>query len=77
MSAPEVLPAVAQDSHVRTIMKTFSWRIWATVTTMAVAYFITGEVDTAIAIGSIEFLLKLLLYYVHERMWLLVPYRSK
>lgn len=77
MSVPEVLPEVPQDSHLRSIIKTFSWRIWATVTTMAVAYFITGEVDTAIAIGSIEFLLKLLLYYAHERMWLLVPNRSK
>lgn len=77
MSAPEVLPEVTQDSHVRSIVKTFSWRILATVTTMAVAYFITGEVDTAIAIGSIEFLLKLLLYYAHERLWLLVPIRSK
>ena len=74
---PEIIPEVVQDSHVRSIVKTFSWRILATVTTMAVAYFITGEVDTAIAIGSIEFLLKLLLYYAHERMWLLVPNRSK
>jgi len=67
----------ASDSHLRSIVKTFSWRILATVTTMAVAYAITGQVDTAIAIGSIEFLLKLLLYYVHERAWLLVPNRSK
>ena len=65
------------DSHLRSIVKTFSWRILATVTTMAVAYAITGQLDTAIAIGSIEFVLKLLLYYVHERMWLWVPNRSK
>ena len=65
------------DSHLRSIVKTFSWRILATVTTMAVAYAITGQLDTAIAIGSIEFVLKLLLYYVHERMWLFVPKRSK
>lgn len=68
---------MSADSHLRSIVKTFSWRILATLTTMVVAYVITGQVDTAIAIGSIEFLLKLLLYYVHERMWLLVPNRSK
>jgi uncharacterized membrane protein len=65
------------DSHLRSLGKTFSWRILATVTTMAVAYAITGQLDTAIAIGSIEFVLKLLLYYGHERMWLLVPNRNK
>lgn len=65
------------DSHLRSIVKTFSWRILATVTTMAVAYAITGQLDTAIAIGSIEFVLKLLLYYGHERIWLLVPNRNK
>ena len=68
---------MSSDSHLRSIIKTFSWRILATVTTMLVAYLITGQVDTAIAIGSIEFLLKLLLYYFHERIWLLVPNRSK
>ena len=65
------------DSHLRSVVKTFSWRILATVTTMAVAYAITGRLDTAIAIGSIEFVLKLLLYYGHERIWLLVPNRNK
>ena len=34
---------------------------------------ITGEVDTAIMIGGFEFVLKIFIYYLHERAWQLVP----
>jgi len=64
------------DSRARSVLKTFSWRIVATVTTMAVAYVITGQATAAIAIGSVEFVLKLLLYYWHERLWLWIPDRK-
>ena len=62
-----------RESHVRSILKALSWRIVATLTTGIIAYFITGEIDTAVAIGSIEFVLKFGIYYVHERAWQLVP----
>ncbi len=65
------------DSHVRSLSKAFSWRIVATLTTSAIAYFVTGQIDTAVAIGSIEFVLKFLIYYLHERAWALIPSRSK
>ncbi|MEM7101183.1 MAG: DUF2061 domain-containing protein [Pseudomonadota bacterium] len=63
------------DSHARSLAKAFSWRIVATLTTSIIAYFITGEIDTAVAIGSIEFVLKFLIYYLHERAWAIVPSR--
>ena len=64
------------DSHARSLMKAFSWRIVATLTTSIIAYFITGEIETAVAIGSIEFVLKFLIYYLHERAWAIVPSRQ-
>lgn len=70
------MPADVQDfreSHLRSILKAFSWRIVATLTTAAIAYAVTGEIDTAIMIGSIEFLLKIVIYYLHERAWQLLP----
>ncbi|MFT5927663.1 MAG: putative membrane protein [Candidatus Azotimanducaceae bacterium] len=45
----------AKESHFRSILKAFSWRIIATLTTALIAYFVTGEIVTAVAIGSIEF----------------------
>ncbi len=62
-----------RESHLRSILKAFSWRIIATLTTGLIAYAITGEIDTAILIGSIEFVLKFVIYYVHERLWQLAP----
>lgn len=61
-----------KDSHLRSILKAFSWRIIATLTTALIAYFVTGEIVTAITIGGIEFFLKMGIYYVHERVWLLL-----
>lgn len=64
---------VYRESHYRSLLKATSWRVLATLTTTIIAFFITGEVATALTIGSIEFVLKFLIYYLHERAWQLVP----
>lgn len=62
-----------RESHVRSLLKAFSWRVVATLTTATIAYFVTGDVTAALTIGSIEFVLKFFIYYLHERAWQLVP----
>ena len=57
------------DSRTRSLAKALSWRITATLTTALIAYIVTGEMDTAVMIGGIEFILKFLFYYGHERAW--------
>lgn len=69
----EVEPEVYRESHLRSLLKAFSWRIVATTTTAIIAYTITGEIEAAVMIGSIEFFAKFFIYYGHERMWQLVP----
>ena len=49
--------------------KTISWRIVATLTTLLISYLITGSLALAGLIGGIEFLSKIFLYYMHERIW--------
>jgi uncharacterized membrane protein len=56
-------------SHKVSLMKTFSWRIIATLTTIMLAWIFTGEIDTALKIGGVEFFAKMLFYYMHERSW--------
>ena len=58
------------DSRARSISKALTWRVTATLTTGLIALGITGEVGTAVAIGSIEFFMKFVIYYAHERAWL-------
>ncbi len=62
-----------KESHLRSVLKGVTWRILATLTTVTIAFFITGDVKSALTIGGIEFFGKLLLYYLHERAWQMVP----
>ena len=60
------------NSRARSVSKALTWRVTATLTTAVIAFFITGELGTAVAIGSIEFFMKFVIYYAHERLWLRV-----
>jgi len=57
------------DSWQISLAKTTTWRITATLTTIIIAYFIIGDVEAALAIGGIEFFAKMIIYYLHERIW--------
>ena len=57
------------ETKIRTIIKTLSWRVTATLTTIAIALAITRRIDIAIEIGIIEVFMKILIYYLHERLW--------
>lgn len=58
-----------KDTHLRSVMKGISWRVTGTVDTIVISYIITGEVKKALAIGGVEVITKIFLYYVHERIW--------
>ena len=62
-----------KESRLRSILKAFTWRIIATATTMTVTYFVTDDMSTAGVVGVFDFFLKMLLYYLHERGWQMVP----
>ena len=53
----------------RHLAKTLSWRVVATSDTFFVAWLVTGKIDWAAGIASIEVLTKTFLYYWHERFW--------
>ena len=59
----------------RTLFKTLSWRVIATVITFIVAGEILNTQDNAaLYIAGIEIFTKSLLYYMHERIWLILPF---
>lgn len=62
-----------KESHLRTILKTVSWRIIATTTTVTIAYFVFGDISNALKVGGIEFFAKMAIYYLHERAWQKLP----
>jgi len=40
---------------------------------MFVVYVVTGKADFALYIGSLEFVCKIIFFYLHERLWGLIP----
>ena len=60
---------VMKDTKIRSIVKTITFRILATLTTMLLVFIITKKLTLALTIGIIETIAKLILYYFHERIW--------
>jgi len=57
----------------RSVLKALSWRILGTLVTTALVYAATGRLLLAIGVGGIESVLKLGFFFVHERVWNLIP----
>lgn len=62
-----------RESHLRTFLKTLSWRIVATTSTVVIASIVFGDISNALKVGGIEFFAKMAIFYVHERIWQLAP----
>lgn len=57
------------EKPLRSIAKTVSWRIVGTMDTIGISWFLTGKIQTALAIGGVELVTKMILYFGHERVW--------
>ena len=57
------------ERPVRSMVKSISWRVVGTLDTIVISWIITGQVKTALSIGGIELVTKMLLYFFHERVW--------
>lgn len=58
----------------RSLVKSLSWRVFATLITFVVALVITGKLDFALEIGLLDTTIKFLTYFAHERLWVRIPY---
>jgi uncharacterized membrane protein len=56
-------------SYKRHLAKTISWRVIGTLDTFLLSWFITGSIKMGAAIGGIEIITKMVLYFIHERVW--------
>jgi uncharacterized membrane protein len=53
----------------RHVIKTISWRVIGTLDTTLLAWVITGDPIVGLQIGGVEMITKMVLYYIHERIW--------
>ena len=56
-------------SYKRHIAKTISWRIIGTLDTIVLSGVITGSWVLGLTIGGVEIVTKMVLYFLHERVW--------
>lgn len=56
-------------SHKRHIAKALTWRLVGTIDTIILSWIISGNPLTGLKIGFAEVVTKMLLYYLHERIW--------
>tara|TARA_Y100001970_G_scaffold107437_1_gene134374 strand:+ start:1312 stop:1515 length:204 start_codon:yes stop_codon:yes gene_type:complete len=61
----------------RSLAKTISWRITASLTTFIIAWILTGDYIIGSSIALIEAVVKIFLYYFHERSWNLISWGNK
>jgi len=66
-----------KETNKRSIVKGVTWRVVATTTTITIVYFFFDRLDLAIVAGMIETVLKVGLYWVHERVWFKVRWGRK
>lgn len=65
------------ESRVRSLTKSFTWRIVGVVVLFIVSYLLTGDVPQASAITIIFNLIQIVLYYFHERAWIRIEWGRK
>lgn len=61
--------APAHATQRRSLAKTASWRILASLDTFVLSYLITGSPIWGASIAGAEVATKIVLYYGHERAW--------
>lgn len=66
-SAPDT---TARVTHRRSIAKAISWRVTGSIDTFILSWIITGNPVVAGTISALEIVTKVVLYYLHERIWL-------
>ncbi len=60
------------DSHARALVKAVTWRAIGTADTFLWSWLITHEPVSAASIAATEVLTKIVLFYLHERLWRLI-----
>ena len=56
-------------SHKRHLAKAVTWRIVASITTAAIAWFFGLPMEAVGAVFVADLIIKFVMYYAHERVW--------
>ena len=66
-----------EEQKKRSIAKTLTWRITASLVTFLIVWIITDDWKIGGSIASIEVITKMFFYYFHERIWIKIKWGTK
>lgn len=72
-----VSQAMFRESHWRSVAKALSWRVAGSAATMLLVLVFTRRLALSLAVGGIEFVSKIALFWLHERVWDRLPYGKR
>ena len=56
-----------KEKNYRSLVKSISYRITGTITTFIISLIVTGKFEFALSIMSVDFISKIGIFYLHER----------
>ena len=65
------------DTKARSFLKSLSYRVFASIVTAVLVFIMTRRWLLAIGLGVLDSTVKLFVYFLHERMWLLIRFGRK
>jgi uncharacterized membrane protein len=66
-----------KETNKRSIIKALTYRFWQSANTFLISLVVTGKIDMAAAIVSIEVVVKIVIYFFHERIWSKIKWGMK
>jgi len=66
-----------KEKRTRSILKTISYRISSSIMTGLIVFIFTKEITISLGIGLLDFSIKTIWYYSHERIWNKVDWGKK
>jgi adenylylsulfate kinase len=58
-----------RETHARSLAKAVSWRLLGSATTTLIVWSFTRRASLSFTVGALEFVTKIGLYWMHERLW--------
>lgn len=65
------------NANSRHFIKTFTWRGIGTLDTILISLLLTGDLNLGLQIGGVETITKMILYYLHEKLWYRINFGLK
>jgi uncharacterized membrane protein len=62
------------ETTARSLAKAVSYRVMGSTGTALVVFVLSGNMKISLGVGALDMVLKIALYFVHERLWNYISY---